>query len=122
MPKLISVYKDCEIIECPEECETHKGHVGECSVYESETKFPGKRWFYFVYDNGEHIGYFHCGMAEMETDEETSTLTFVSRGGEHTYVIKVGEQMPEDYLPYRVSGHGDEAVIISPSGIPVAWC
>ena len=121
MPKLISVYVGCEIIECPDEWEAHKGHIGECSVYESEKRSPGKRWFYFIYDNGDRIGYFHCGMADMEKDEENSTLTFISHGGEHKYVIKIGDKMPEDYLPYQVVGHGEDAVLIGPSGIPLAW-
>lgn len=121
MPKLVAVYDGSEILECPDEFAEHKGHIGECSVYASESKDPDKKWFYLIYDRDPYsYGYFHCGLGEMEEDAEKGELVFRTRGGEHIYRVKVGEKLEEGAAPWRVVGHGEDAVIVSPEGIPVS--
>lgn len=121
MPKLVAVYDGAEIIECPPEYADHMGHIGECSVYESVNKDPGKKWFYFIYDRDQFFyAYFHCGLGEMEEDAKTGDLIFRTHGGEHLYRIEVGEKLEKGTAPWRVVGHGDDAVIVNPDGIPMS--
>ena len=119
MAKLIKVYADSQLVECPEKWEAHKGIVSECTVYESSDK-AGKFWFYLIGDLGDSYTYFHCSPGSMEHDEENHLLTFDTGSGSH-YVVSIGEEKPEDYQPAYVVGHGEAAMVVDPKAHVVAY-
>ena len=61
MPKLVKVYSDAQLVECPEKWAAHKGIMSECTIYESTTE-PGKYWFYLIGDLGDSYTYFQNSM------------------------------------------------------------
>ena len=119
MPKLVKVYSDAQLVECPEKWAAHKGIVSECTIYESTTE-PGKYWFYLIGDLGDSYTYFHCSPGEMKTDETGHKLLFDTRSGSH-YEVSVGEEKPADYQPAYVIGSGEGAVIVDPKVHSVAF-
>ena len=119
MPKLVKVYSDAQLVECPEKWAAHKGIMSECTIYESTTE-PGKYWFYLIGDLGDSYTYFHCSPGEMKTDEMGHKLFFDTRSGSH-YEVSVGEEKPADYQPAYVIGSGEGAVIVDPKVHSVAF-
>ena len=110
MPKLISVHTNSEMVECPEKWNQYKNRKCECSIYASENKAPGKYWFYVVFDENPYsVDYFHCNLSDLTIDNGYASFDSIS--GSH-YVIELGEEQPEDYVPYRVVGYGADAVLL----------